>query len=130
VPRPVHDLEKWIIQTNREALIAVTFVVNEQGKLVVADRSCEHISCSGDHAVLSAGELFFSVSNSTVEVVDVSNQSTGCCRPGPNRHSAPRPVYPLGHLPTLPGLRRANAAQPYLLSGGEPSHDNISQAAV
>ncbi len=75
----VHDLEKWIIQTNQDGLIVVTFVVNEQGKLLVADRSSEHISCSGGHAVLSAGEMVFSVSNSTVEVVDVSNQSTGFC---------------------------------------------------
>jgi hypothetical protein len=75
----VHDLEKWIEQTNQQGLIVVTFVANEQGNLLVADRGSEHISCSGGHAVLSAGELFFSVSNSTVEVVDVSNQSTGFC---------------------------------------------------
>jgi hypothetical protein len=75
----VHDLENWIEQTNQQGLIVVTFVVNEQGKLLVADRSSEHISCSGGHAVLSAGEMFFRVSNSTVEVVDVSNQSTGFC---------------------------------------------------
>jgi hypothetical protein len=73
------DLENWIEQPNREGLIVVTFVVNEQGNLLVADRRSEHISCSGGHPVLSAGEMFFRVTDSDLEVVEVSNQSTGFC---------------------------------------------------
>jgi hypothetical protein len=79
----VRDLENWIEQTNqqpnREGLIVVTFVVNEQGSLCVGDRSSEHISCSGGHPVLAAGEMFFRVTDSGLEVVEVSNQSTGFC---------------------------------------------------
>src|SRR5262249_4488508 len=79
----IRDLEDWFSRTrqtlNREGIIAVTFVVNEQGTLLVADRSSEHISCSGGRPVLSAGEMSFGVSASGLEVVDVSNQSTGFC---------------------------------------------------
>jgi hypothetical protein len=79
----VRDLEKWIAQSNhqsnREGLIVVTFVVDEQGNILVADRRCEHISCSGGHPVLAAGEMSFLVSDSGLEVVEVSNQSTGFC---------------------------------------------------
>src|SRR5262245_52318542 len=73
------DLENWARQTgqrpNREGLIAVTFVVDEQGDLRVADRGSEHVACSGGRPVLSAGELFFLAA----EVAEVSNQSTGFC---------------------------------------------------
>jgi hypothetical protein len=73
------DLENWTRQTgqrpNREGLIAVTFVVEEQGDLRVADRGSEHAACSGGRPVLSAGELFFRAA----EVVEISNQSTGFC---------------------------------------------------
>jgi hypothetical protein len=57
----------------------VTFVVDEQGSLLVADRRSEHVACSGGRPVLSAGEMFFSVSDVGIEVVGVSNQSTGFC---------------------------------------------------
>jgi hypothetical protein len=75
----VHDLENCNQQSNREGVIVVTFIVNEQGSLCVGDRSSEHISCSGGHPVLAAGEMFFRPSDSGLEVVDVSNQSTGIC---------------------------------------------------
>jgi hypothetical protein len=77
------DLEKWIAETNqqpnREGVIVVTFIVNEQGSLRVGDRSSEHISCSGGHPVLAAGEMFFRVDDAGLEIVEVSNQSTGFC---------------------------------------------------
>jgi hypothetical protein len=75
----VHDLANWIEQTNQQGLIVVTFIVNEQGSLHVGDRGSEHISCSEGHPVLAAGEMFFRVSDLGLEVVEVSNQSTGFC---------------------------------------------------
>jgi hypothetical protein len=77
------DLQNWLRTTaqkpNLEGSFAATFVVDEQGNLVVADRRSEHVACSGGRPVLSAGEMFFSVTDAGVEVVGVSNQSTGFC---------------------------------------------------
>jgi hypothetical protein len=79
----VVELDRWICSTGQEpdsaGTIAVTFVVDEEGFLRVADRRSEHIACSDGRPVLSAGEIFFRVSASGPEVVEVSNQSTGFC---------------------------------------------------
>lgn len=60
--------------------VTVTFVVLPDG-LWIADRHSEHVACARGGPVLSAGEMTFSVdpSNSLVEVVYVTNQSTGFC---------------------------------------------------
>ena len=47
----------------------------------LADRRSEHVACAGGRPVLAAGEITFDMT-SGVEVVAVSNQSTGYC-PGP-----------------------------------------------
>src|SRR4051794_4503432 len=77
------DLTRWLMETGQKSdaagLIALTFVVDEQGGLAVADRHSEHIAGSGGRPVLSAGELFLGVSASGPEVVEASNQSTGFC---------------------------------------------------
>jgi hypothetical protein len=77
------DFTSWVLTTKQSAnpsgLIAVTFVVDEQERLFVADRHSEHISCSGGRPVLTAGEMFFSQVGRVWEVVEVSNQSTGFC---------------------------------------------------
>jgi len=79
----VHDLEGWIHQTgqrpNQEGVIVVTFVVDEQGDLRVADRGSEHVACSGGRPVLSAGEMFLTRTKTGWRVEEVSNQSTGFC---------------------------------------------------
>lgn len=79
----VKDLLSWAISTgqepNQEGAVAVTFVVDEQGCLLVADRSSEHVACAGGRPVQSAGELFLLLTSSGAEVVDVTNQSTGFC---------------------------------------------------
>jgi hypothetical protein len=78
----VRDLEDWLRGTgrlpNRPRLIAVTFVVDEEGFLRVADRGSEHVACAGGRPVLSAGELFLVV-DAGLRVEEVSNQSTGYC---------------------------------------------------
>jgi hypothetical protein len=76
-------LEGWLSATGqepkREGLIAVTFVVDRQGCLRVADRGSEHIACAGGEPVLSAGELFLRRGDEELKVVEASNQSTGFC---------------------------------------------------
>ena len=77
------DLVRWVRGTgqvtDRGGLIAVTFVIDAEGQLLVADRHSEHVACAGGGPVLSAGEMFLSVAGERVEVVELSNQSTGYC---------------------------------------------------
>jgi hypothetical protein len=79
----VRDLEGWLHRTrqkpNREGLVAVTFVVDEEGFLRVADRGSEHVACAGGGPVLSAGEMFFLLAEDSLCVEEVSNQPTGFC---------------------------------------------------
>ena len=53
----------------------LTFVVDTNGVLRVADRRSEHVACAGGGEVLSAGEL----TPAGGAIVDISNQSTGYC---------------------------------------------------
>jgi hypothetical protein len=74
------DLLAWLRRADAEhGLVAATFVVDEQGDLLVADRRSEHVACAGGGQALSAGEMFFQVRGVGVEVVEASNQSTGFC---------------------------------------------------
>src|SRR5262249_31051208 len=60
-------------------LLAATFVIDDQEGLRIADRRSEHVACAGSGPVRAAGELFLRVEGGEVEVVEVSNQSTGYC---------------------------------------------------
>lgn len=77
------DLSRWVDATGQEpdpaGQVPVTFVVDEQGVLLVADRRSEHIACSAGRPVLSAGEMFLVHQGRRWRVVEVSNQSTGFC---------------------------------------------------
>jgi hypothetical protein len=79
----IDDLTAWMKESkqnpNPAGLVVVTFVVDEQGKMLVADRGSEHVACSGGRPVLSAGEMFLTRSGSVWRVAEVSNQSTGYC---------------------------------------------------
>jgi hypothetical protein len=75
------DVRIWLEQTGQRRIgdvLIATFVVDTNGVLRIADRRSEHIACAGGKPVLSAGEITFSVGKE-VEVVEVSNQSTGYC---------------------------------------------------
>ncbi len=78
-----NDLEKWIKSNNKNidnfGVIVVTFVIDNQQKLRIADRHSEHVACSGGEKVISAGEMFLLYEKGKFEVVDISNQSTGFC---------------------------------------------------
>lgn len=79
----IGDVEHWVRQTeqptNSRGLIEATFVINQQGKLCLADRHSEHVACAGGKAVRSAGEMFLARRKDGWEVQDISNQSTGYC---------------------------------------------------
>ena len=81
--RSARDLKEWLCESyqfpSSGGLVAVTFVVDEQSELRVADRHSEHIACSVGRPVFSAGELFLVVSDTGIEVREASNQSTGFC---------------------------------------------------
>ena len=79
--RSADDVRVWIESTaqdlSRGAVIA-TFIIDESGVLRIADRRSEHVACAGGRPVQAAGEMTFSV-GPTIEVSEVSNQSTGYC---------------------------------------------------
>jgi hypothetical protein len=77
------DVRRWIRQTGQELSAArqftATFVIDEAGRLRIADRRSEHVVCAGGKPVLSAGEMTFTVMPSGISVSRVTNQSTGYC---------------------------------------------------
>lgn len=81
--KSVKELENWIHKTEQKpdasGLIAATFVVDLEGDLLIADRHSEHIACAQGRSVLSAGEIFFEYVDKKLEVIEISNQSTGFC---------------------------------------------------
>ena len=81
--RSIDDLKTWLDETSQKpdisGLIPATFVVDIEGCLRLADRHSEHVACAGGASVLSAGEIFFSDNSARLEVVEITNQSTGYC---------------------------------------------------
>ncbi len=77
------DLLAWVRRTAERSgpagFVAATFVVDAPGDLLLAERRSEHVACAGGGPVSSAGEMFLRVDGEVVEVVEVSNQSTGFC---------------------------------------------------
>ena len=77
------DVKKWISSTRQQLpssnSITATYVVDTAGDLWISDRRTEHIFCSGGQSVSAAGEITFDLSGGQVEVVGLSNQSTGFC---------------------------------------------------
>lgn len=74
------DVTRWVKQSAQPpGTVIVTFVIDSEGELRIADRHSEHVACAGGQAVQSAGEMTFDVRATTITVVAVSNQSTGYC---------------------------------------------------
>jgi hypothetical protein len=74
------DVTNWIAATGQHGFggcVVVTFIVDEQGTLLIADRRSEHVACAGGRPVRSAGEITFALNPPAV--VAVGNQSTGYC---------------------------------------------------
>lgn len=59
------DLARWLMQAYGAAKkpikrLTVTFVIDAQGRLRLADQHSEHVACAGHEPVRSAGELTLS----------------------------------------------------------------------
>jgi len=75
------DVVSWCTANTskqREAIPA-TFIIDVKENLLIADRRSEHVACARGNDVLSAGEMFILLRGGDVEIVEVSNQSTGYC---------------------------------------------------
>lgn len=80
--KTLQPLLQWVQQQQnelREDEIIATFIIDKRGRLVVSDRESEHVFCAGGQAVLSAGEMTFTVEKGNLHLLAVSNQSTGYC---------------------------------------------------
>ncbi len=77
------DIIRWIKGTGQlhknTGFVVATFIIDTNENLWIADRHSEHYVCAQGKEVLSAGEITFSVDRSNVEVVEITNQSTGYC---------------------------------------------------
>jgi hypothetical protein len=92
----ISDILVWARQADEgQGEVAATFVIDEGGGLLLADRRSEHVACAGGRPVLSAGEMFFAVEGDRVEVAEVSNQSTGYC---PEPESRPAVAAALDYI--------------------------------
>jgi hypothetical protein len=78
-----HDILYWIRatqqQVDRDKTLAVTFIIELEHRLWINDRRSEHVVCAAGQPVLSAGEMTFLLDARGIEVVEVTNQSTGYC---------------------------------------------------
>ena len=75
------DIRSWIKQTNQsltDNIVIATFIIDALGNLRIAERHSEHFVCAGGQPVQSAGEITFQI-DSDIEIIEVSNQSTGYC---------------------------------------------------
>jgi len=77
-PASASDLVRWL-EARRVHDAMFTFVVDEGGALWVSDRNAEHVACARGRPVLAAGEIELRLHGSAVEVISVTNQSTGYC---------------------------------------------------
>ncbi|MCA9068328.1 MAG: hypothetical protein KDA84_05365 [Planctomycetaceae bacterium] len=74
-------LKSWLGIADRDPQqprVIATFVIDKEGVLRLANRRTEHVACAGGCSVLSAGEMTFR-DDGIMEVVEVTNQSTGYC---------------------------------------------------
>lgn len=82
-PRSPDDVLGWTATCGRtrraDGAVTATFVVDTKGQLWIADRRTEHVACAAGQHVLSAGEITFAVRSRHIEVIEVTNQSTGYC---------------------------------------------------
>lgn len=102
---PIHhpaDVRTWIVTThqrlNADRTVTTTFIVAVDGTLWIADQHSEHVVCARGDAVLTAGEMTFEVHPHHIEVVAITNQSTGYCPPP---ESWPAVVAALDHIPLV-----------------------------
>lgn len=59
--------------------LTVTYIVDADGALWIADRHSEHVACARGLHVRAAGELTMAPWRDGIEVLEATNQSTGYC---------------------------------------------------
>ncbi|MEL7234931.1 MAG: hypothetical protein AAGK74_10565 [Chloroflexota bacterium] len=73
----------WIQSTDQpkehDGTVVATFIIDPDGWMWVNDRRSEHVLCAAGQNVLSAGEITFELVKNDIEVVAITNQSTGYC---------------------------------------------------
>jgi hypothetical protein len=77
------DVVGWVKATQQplenDGTVICTLVIDTDKQLWISDRRSEHVVCANGNDVFSAGEITFALERGKVEVVDVTNQSTGYC---------------------------------------------------
>jgi hypothetical protein len=100
VIRSPRDARIWLESHGDGRSATVTYVIDASGDLLICDRHCEHVACSGGRPVLGAGEMILAIREDSVVAHDISNQSTGYC-PEPDSWQA-----------VLSALKRAGIGAP------------------
>lgn len=79
----VSELLSWtaafLPKGKRHGAVTATFIIDTTERLWIADRRSEHVACADGQDVLAAGEICFERSGDHIEIVEVSNYSTGYC---------------------------------------------------
>jgi hypothetical protein len=83
----VSDLSRWVTAAassgRKNENVTATFVIDVTEQLWIADRRSEHVACAAGQEVLAAGEITFTRISGSIQVTEITNQSTGYC-PEPN----------------------------------------------
>jgi len=80
--RSIADLRQFVGQIGgaySRGNCTLTFVIDLEGLIRLADRHSEHVACTRGEDVLSAGEMTFRWTADHCDVLSVTNQSTGYC---------------------------------------------------
>jgi len=72
------DLARYVMASGRKEL-TVTYTLDLNGRLRVADRHSEHVACAGNVPVMGAGEMTVELFGEAAEILYITNQSTGYC---------------------------------------------------
>ncbi|MBA3531602.1 MAG: hypothetical protein H0T73_06785 [Ardenticatenales bacterium] len=82
IERP-HDVRAWLEQSHRPGTtlyqVTVTFIIDGDERLWIADQRSEHVVCARGQAIYAAGEITFWLHQTQVDICEISNQSTGYC---------------------------------------------------
>ena len=77
------DVFDWIKNTSQELdaanQVTATYIVDLENCMWIADRHSEHVVCARGNAVLGAGEITLMIEGKSLEITEISNQSTGYC---------------------------------------------------
>jgi hypothetical protein len=101
------DVLQWIAETRQsfdaDKSVVATFIIDLSQQLWIADQRSEHVRCADGQQVLGAGEITFAVYKLDVEVVEITNQSTGYC-PEPESWGAVAKALAKTNIPFPPAF--------------------------